>query len=38
MKILDSYKKIAKEIRKESAWDRKFVEPLPTVHSVVVLK
>ena len=35
MKILNSYKKIAKEIIKESAWDRKFGEPLPTLSSVM---
>ena len=35
MKILDSYKKIAKEIIKESAWDRKFGEPLPTLEDVM---
>ena len=35
MKILDSYKKIAKEFIKESAWDRKFGEPLPTLEDVM---
>ena len=35
MKILDSYKKIAKEFIKEAAWDRKFGEPLPTLSSVM---
>ena len=31
MKILKSYKKIAKSMLIESAWDRKFGEPLPTL-------
>jgi len=35
MKILNSYKKIAKEFIKESAWDRKFGEPLPTLEDVM---
>ena len=35
MKILSSYKKIAKELIKEAAWDIKFGEPLPTLSSVV---
>ena len=35
MKILDSYKTIAKELIKESAWDRKFGEPLPTLQDVM---
>ena len=35
MKILNSYKKIAKEFIKEAAWDRKFGEPLPTLSTVV---
>jgi len=35
MKILSSYKKIAKELIKEAAWDRKFGEPLPTLSSVM---
>ena len=35
MKILDSYKKIAKEFITESAWDRKFGEPLPTLQDVM---
>ena len=35
MKILNSYKKIAKEFIKEAAWDRKFGEPLPTLLSVM---
>ena len=35
MKILNSYKKIAKEFIKEAAWDRKFGEPLPTLSSVM---
>ena len=35
MKILDSYKTIAKELIKESAWDRKFGQPLPTLQDVM---
>ena len=35
MKILNSYKKIAKEFVKEAAWDRKFGEPLPTLEDVM---
>ena len=35
MKILDSYQGIAKELIKESAWDRKFGEPLPTLQDVM---
>ena len=35
MKILDSYQGIAKELIKESAWDRKFGEPLPTLEDVM---
>ena len=35
MKILSSYKKIAKEFIKEAAWDRKFGEPLPTLEDVM---
>jgi len=35
MKLLNSYKKIAKEFIKEAAWDRKFGEPLPTLSSVM---
>ena len=35
MKILSSYKKIAKEFIKESAWDRKFGEPLPTIFDIM---
>ena len=35
MKNLNSYKKIAKELIKEAAWDRKFGEPLPTLSSVM---
>ena len=35
MKILNSYKKIAKEFIKEAAWDRKFGEPLPTLKDVM---
>ena len=31
MKILESYKKIAKSMLTEHAWDRKFGEPLPTL-------
>ena len=35
MKILSSYKKMAKELIKEAAWDRKFGEPLPTLSDVM---
>jgi len=35
MKLLNSYKKIAKEFIKEAAWDRKFGEPLPTLEDVM---
>ena len=35
MKLLKSYKKIAKEFIKEAAWDRKFGEPLPTLEDVM---
>ena len=35
MKILDSYKKIAKQFITEAAWDRKFGEPLPTLKDVM---
>ena len=35
MKILDSYQGIAKELIKESAWDRKFGQPLPTLQDVM---
>jgi len=35
MKNLNSYKKIAKELIKEAAWDRKFGEPLPTLEDVM---
>jgi len=35
MKILDSYKKIAKSMLVEYAWDRKFGEPLPTLEDVM---
>ena len=34
MKNLNSYKKIAKELIKEAAWDRKFGEPLPTLEDI----
>jgi hypothetical protein len=33
MKILKSYKKMAKSLLTEHAWDRKFGEPLPTLKS-----
>ena len=35
MKILKSYKKIAKSMLTEHAWDRKFGEPLPTLEDVM---
>ena len=35
MKILESYKKIAKSMLTEHAWDRKFGEPLPTLDDVM---
>ena len=35
MKILESYKKIAKSMLIEHAWDRKFGEPLPTLKDVM---
>ena len=35
MKILESYKKIAKSMLVEHAWDRKFGEPLPTLEDVM---
>ena len=35
MKILESYKKIAKSMLTEHAWDRNFGEPLPTLKDVV---
>ena len=35
MKILESYKKIAKSMLTEHAWDRKFGEPLPTLEDVM---
>ena len=35
MKILESYKKIAKSMLVEHAWDRKFGEPLPTLDDVM---
>ena len=35
MKILESYKKIAKSMLTEHAWDRKFGEPLPTLSDVM---
>ena len=34
MKILESYKKIAKSMLTEHSWDRKFGEPLPTLKDV----
>jgi len=35
MKILESYKKMAKSMLIEHAWDRKFGEPLPTLEDVM---
>ena len=35
MKILESYKKIAKSMLTEHAWDKKFGEPLPTLEDVM---
>ena len=35
MKIYESYKKIAKSMLLEYAWDRKFGEPLPTLEDVM---
>jgi len=35
VKILESYKKIAKSMLVEHAWDRKFGEPLPTLDDVM---
>jgi len=35
MKILKSYKKMAKSMLTEHAWDRKFGEPLPTLQDVI---
>jgi hypothetical protein len=35
VKILESYKKIAKSMLIEHAWDRKFGEPLPTLEDVM---
>jgi hypothetical protein len=35
MKLLESYKKIAKSMLTEHAWDRKFGEPLPTLDDVM---
>ena len=35
MKIFESYKKIAKSMLVEAAWDRKFGEPLPTLDDVM---
>ena len=35
MKILESYKKMAKSMLTEHAWDRKFGEPLPTLEDVM---
>ena len=35
MKILESYKKMAKSMLIEYAWDRKFGEPLPTLEDVM---
>ena len=31
MKILESYKKMAKSMLTEHAWDRKLGEPIPTL-------
>ena len=38
MKIFESYKKIAKSMLLEYAWDRKFGEPLPTLADVMKVK
>ena len=35
MKLLESYKKMAKSMLVEHAWDRKFGEPLPTLEDVM---
>ena len=35
MKILKSYKKMAKSMLTENSWDRKFGEPLPTLEDVM---
>ena len=35
MKILESYRDIAKSLLTEQAWDRKFGEPLPTLEDVM---
>jgi hypothetical protein len=35
VKILEDYKKIAKNFITEAAWDRKFGEPLPTLEDVM---
>ena len=35
MKILESYKKMAKSMLTENVWDRKFGEPLPTIQDVI---
>jgi len=35
MKIFESYKKMAKSMLIEHAWDRKFGEPLPTLEDVM---
>lgn len=35
MKILESYKKMAKSMLAEHAWERKFGEPLPTLADVM---
>ena len=35
MKLLESYKKIAKNMLTEQAWDREFGEPLPTLDDVM---
>ena len=35
MKILESYKKMAKSMLMEHAWDRKFGEPLPTLDDIM---
>jgi len=38
MKIFESYKKMAKSMLIEHAWDRKFGEPLPTLEDVMADK
>ena len=35
MKILESYKKMAKSMLIEHAWERKFGEPLPTLEDTM---